>query len=86
MDIAEWLKNEDIQRNFRKAGGTVAAAIYNEMYVYIWFICVYNIFLLVVVVINLYLLIRLWRGFDKDIGDKIPSNVGQFWSESVGIK
>lgn len=62
MDIAEWLKNEDIQRNFRKAGGTVATAIYNEMYVYIWFICVYNIFLLVVVVINLYLLIRMLRG------------------------
>jgi hypothetical protein len=62
MDIAEWLKNEDIQRNFRKAGSTVATAIYNEMYVYIWFICVYNIFLLVVVVINLYLLVKIWRG------------------------
>jgi hypothetical protein len=62
MDITEWLKNEDIQRNFRKAGSTVATAIYNELYVYIWFICIYNIFLLVVVVINLYLLIRLWRG------------------------
>jgi len=62
MDIAEWLKNEDIQRNFRKASGAVATAIYNEMYVYILFICVYNVFLLVVVVINLYLLICLWRG------------------------
>ena len=62
MDIAEWLKNEDIQRNFRKASGAVVAAIYNEMYIYIWFICIYNIFLLVVVVINLYLLVRMWRG------------------------
>ena len=62
MDISEWLKNEDIQRNFRKASGAVATAIYNEMYVYIWFICVYNIFLLIVVVINLYLLVKLWRG------------------------
>ena len=62
MDIAEWLKNEDIQRNFRKASGAVATAIYNEMYAYILFICVYNVFLLVVVVINLYLLICLWRG------------------------
>lgn len=44
MDIAEWLKNEDIQRNFRKASGVVATAVYNEMYIYIWFICVYNIF------------------------------------------
>ena len=62
MDIAEWLKNEDIQRNFRKASGVVATAVYNEMYIYIWFICVYNIFLLIVVVINLYLLVKLWRG------------------------
>jgi len=62
MDITEWLKNEDIQRNFRKASGVVATAIYNEIYIYVWFICVYNIFLLVVVVINLYLLVNLWRG------------------------
>jgi hypothetical protein len=67
MDIAEWLKNEDIQRNFRKASGAVAAAVYNEVYIYIWFICIYNIFLLAVVVINLYFLIKIWsassRGF-----------------------
>ena len=62
MDIAEWLKNEDIQQNFRKASRVVVTAVYNEMYIYIWFICVYNIFLLVVVAINLYLLIRLMRG------------------------
>ena len=75
MDIAEWLKNEDIQRNFRKAGGTVAAAIYNEMYVYIWFICVYNIFLLIVVVINLYLLIRMWRGGGGQSSSSEKTNV-----------
>jgi hypothetical protein len=62
MDIAEWLKNEDIQQNFRKASRAVVTAVYNEMYIYIWFICVYNIFLLVVVAINLYLLVRLVRG------------------------
>ncbi len=63
MDISEWLKNEDIQLNFRKASGAVTAAIYNEVYVYIWFICIYNIFLLIVVVINLYLLVKIWRGY-----------------------
>jgi hypothetical protein len=62
MDISEWLKNEDIQRNFRKASGAVVTAVYNEMYGYIWFICVYNIFLLIVGVINLYLLVKIWRG------------------------
>jgi hypothetical protein len=65
MDITEWLKNEDIQQHFRKASNVVVAAVYNEVYVYIWFICVYNIFLLVIVVINLYLLVRLWRGGDQ---------------------
>ena len=65
MDIAEWLKNEDIQRNFRKASVAVAAAVYNEVYIYIWFICVYNIFLLVVVVINLYFLIKIWSASSK---------------------
>ena len=61
MDIAEWVKNEEIQRNFRKAGSAAATAVYNEMYIYICFICVYNIFLLLVVVINLYFLIKIWR-------------------------
>lgn len=62
MDITEWLNNEYIQQNFRKASSAVVSAVYNELYVYIWFICIYNIFLLVIVVINLYLLVRLWRG------------------------
>jgi hypothetical protein len=61
MDVVEWLKNEDIQRNFRKASNVVISAVYNEVYVYIWFICVYNIFLLIIVAINLYLLIRVLR-------------------------
>jgi hypothetical protein len=65
MDIAKWLENEDIQRNFRKASGAVVTAVYNEMYIYIWFICVYNIFLLIVVVINLYLLVRFMRGSEQ---------------------
>jgi hypothetical protein len=75
MDIAEWLKNEDIQRNFRKASGVVVTAIYNEMYTYIWFICVYNIFLLIVVVINLYLLVKLWRAQLAYKSDTFSENV-----------
>ena len=75
MDIAEWLKNEDIQRNFRKASGVVVTAIYNEMYIYIWFICVYNIFLLIVVVINLYLLVKLWRAQLAYKSDTFSENV-----------
>ena len=74
MNISEWLKNEDIQQNFRKASSVVVTAVYNEVYPYIWFICIYNIFLLVIVVINLYLLVRLWRG--GNIGKTIDSDLG----------
>jgi hypothetical protein len=69
MDIAEWLKNEDIQNNFRKASNAVISALYNEVYVYIWFICVYNIFLLIIVSINLYLLIRVFREHGNSLGN-----------------
>lgn len=82
MDITEWLNNEYIQQNFRKASSAVVSAVYNELYVYIWFICIYNIFLLIIVVINLYLLIRLWRG-----GGYIPlwlgSNLPKFDNSDV---
>ena len=68
MDITEWLKNEDIKRNFSKASTAIVSAVYNEIYIYVWFICIYNILLLIVVVINLYLLIRLWRGGTQSNG------------------
>ena len=67
MDISEWLKSEDVQLHFRKASGVVVSAVYNEIYLYLWFICIYNIFLLVVVVVNLYLLIRLMRISNADV-------------------
>ena len=67
MDISEWLKSEEVQLHFRKASGVVVSAVYNEIYLYLWFICIYNIFLLVVVVVNLYLLIRLMRASSADV-------------------
>jgi hypothetical protein len=67
MDISEWLKSEEVQLHFRKASGVVVSAVYNEIYLYLWFICIYNIFLLVVVVVNLYLLIRLMRISNADV-------------------
>lgn len=61
MDISELLKSEEVQRHFRAASSVVGSTVYNELYFYIWFICIYNILLLTVVVVNLYLLIRWIR-------------------------
>jgi hypothetical protein len=38
--------------------------IYNDMYVYIWLICIYNIFLIILIIINLYLSHRIINKYD----------------------
>lgn len=65
MDIAELLKSEEVQRYLRIATTKVGTMLYNELYVYIWLICVYNVFLLTIVLINLYLLIKFVGGGSK---------------------
>lgn len=71
MDITDWLKSEEVQRHFRKASGVVISTVYNEIYVYLWFICIYNIFLLIIIVVNMYLLIKLMRQSNLMSGDFI---------------
>jgi hypothetical protein len=39
--------------------------IYNDMYVYIWLICIYNIFLIILIIINLYLSHRIINKYDS---------------------
>lgn len=62
MDISELLKSEEVQRYLRTATTKVGTMLYNELYVYIWLICIYNVFLLTIVIINLYLLMTFIRG------------------------
>lgn len=37
----------------------VGQIIYNEMYIYLWMICLYHVFLIFIVLVNLYLLLRI---------------------------
>jgi hypothetical protein len=34
---------------------------YNEIYIYIWFICIYHVFLIFIILANLFLLLHLLR-------------------------
>ncbi len=54
----EFFKNEDIKRDVKEVIKPIVNIIYNEIYVYIWFICFYNVFLIFIVLANLYLLLR----------------------------
>ena len=50
-------KNEDIKRDIRLVIQPLAAFIYNELYVYIWIICVYHIFIIMIILAILYVVL-----------------------------
>lgn len=54
-----FFSNEDIQRDIKSIVKTMGLGLYNELYMYVWFICIYNVLLLFLVCVNLYLLYRL---------------------------
>jgi hypothetical protein len=55
----EFFKNEDIKRDVKEIISPIVNIIYNEIYVYIWFICLYIVFLTFIILANLFLLLRL---------------------------
>ena len=55
----EFFKNEDTRKNVKEMLKPITNIIYNEMYYYIWFICIYNVLLLFIIIVNLVLLINL---------------------------
>jgi hypothetical protein len=57
--VEDFFKNEDIKRDIKEISKPVVKFIYDEIYVYIWFICLYNVFFILVVLAILYLLIQL---------------------------
>lgn len=67
MDLSSILGSDEVKKHLKDATYPLVKMVYNEIYIYVWFICVYNIFLLVLLVINLYLLIRYMR-IEKHVG------------------
>jgi hypothetical protein len=57
----QFFQNEDIKRDFKEMMRPVVGIIYNEIYPYIWFICIYHVFIIFIVVTILVLLIQLNR-------------------------
>jgi hypothetical protein len=53
------LQNEDIKRDIRELLRPVMNIFYNEIYIYIWFICIFILFLTFIILANLFLLLRI---------------------------
>lgn len=57
--MLDLFENRDIQTQIKHAISPIAKLLYNEIYLYIWFICLYNVFLFFIVLANLFILLRL---------------------------
>ena len=68
MNISELLGSDDVKTHIKDATYPLVKMIYNEIYIYIWFICIYIIFLLALVLTNLFLLIKYVR-MEKRVGE-----------------
>ena len=57
----EFLQREDTRRDVKEIIKPIANVIYNETYLYLWLICLYNVFLIFIILANLFLVINLYQ-------------------------
>jgi len=55
----QFFQSEDIKRDFKEMFRPIVGIIHNELYPYLWMICIYHVFLIFIVLANLVLLLRL---------------------------
>ena len=63
--FVDFFKNEDIKRDVKKIIRPIGALLYNELYIYIWFICIYHVFFLFILLANFFLLSKLLYNVEK---------------------
>jgi len=57
----DFFQKEDIKLCIREFIRPVVSIIYNEIYPYLWLICLFNVFLFIITLANLLLLLKLLR-------------------------
>ena len=57
----KFLDDEDTRKGIKQLITPVGSIIYNEIYAYIWVICFYNIFLFIIVLANMYILLKIMK-------------------------
>jgi hypothetical protein len=61
----EFFQNEEIKKDIREIIKPIVDTIYNEVNIYIWIICFYNVFLVFIILANLFLMLRLSNKLSK---------------------
>ena len=55
----EFFQNEDIRQDMRTIIQPLGGMLYNDIYPYLWFLCIYHVFLTFIVLAILILLLRV---------------------------
>lgn len=60
--LIEYLNDVNTRKDITEVLKPITEPIYNELYIYIWIICFYSILLFLIILANLFLLLKI---FDK---------------------
>ena len=71
----EFFQSEEIRNNVREILKPIVTIIYNETYLYIWLLCIYSIFLLLIGLANVYMLFIILTYHNRNNLDGI--NIGE---------
>lgn len=63
--FSSFFHREDIKKISKEIIKPVVNIIYDEIYPYVWFICIYNVFLIFMTLLNLLILIQLFKELRK---------------------
>jgi hypothetical protein len=63
--FSSFFHREDIKKMSKEIVKPVVNIIYDEIYPYVWFICIYNVFLIFMTLLNLLILIQLFKELRK---------------------
>ena len=54
------LESESFRQQVTEFVKPISKLVYNEIYLYVWFICIYSIFLMMITLANMFVLLKLW--------------------------
>lgn len=61
----DFFQDENIKRDLRDISKPIINAIYDEFNIYLWIVVIYSIFLIFIILANLFILLRLLRYSNK---------------------
>jgi hypothetical protein len=54
------LKNQDIRRDIQEVFSSITDMVYDQIHSYIWIICIYTIFLIILILANMIITMKMY--------------------------